>query len=538
MLQLLLLTLAAAFVASCVLVPLVRAIAIRVGLVDKPDAERKLHERPIALAGGVAVFAAMLLAFVGIYVLGATDQPVDWSSKLTSRWAGLFMAAGAMLLIGLFDDAWTLRGRQKLLLQSLIAMSLVGSGTMIEQVSLFGWVLPLGAFAIPISVLWLLVATNALNLLDGADGMATTVGCFVCGGFAILAFVQGGPLLSVAVSLALCGALAGFLVYNRPPATIFLGDAGSMMVGLMVGVLAMWCSVKGSTIIAAVPIAILVLPLFDSSAAIVRRWMTGRSMYTTDRGHLHHLLHQKFGPNGMLVVVGGLCTLSIVVAVAAIQFELEGLAPAGALIVLLALVGTRSFGHSECRMLIGRTIHLGQSFFVRAQRCESTVQQRRIQFQGSGGWDVVWEPLVEFAKKFELAKVKIDVNMAWLHEGYHATWQSVRLPEKAFQSVVRIPLYAHRNGEDAPVPIGRVEIIAANCGDSHEKLAEFLVHAGELQTQVEQLVEQLDRQQRAKRPAGRLLQPPKPLDPTVQPAARPAGTGRSRQTVAVGTTDN
>ena len=534
--QLLFLTLAAAFAASCVLVPIVRAIAIRVGLVDKPDAERKLHERPIALAGGVAVFAAMLLAFGGVYVLGGSNQPIDWSSKLTGRWAGLFLAAGAMLIVGLVDDAWTLRGRQKLLLQSLIAMSLVGSGTLIEQVSLFGWELPLGAFAIPISVLWLLVATNALNLLDGADGMATTVGCFVCGGFAILAYVQGGSMLGVAIALALCGSLAGFLVYNRPPASIFLGDAGSMMVGLMVGVLAMWCSVKGSTVIAAVPIAILVLPLFDSSAAIIRRWMTGRSMYTTDRGHLHHLLHEKFGPAGMLLVVAILCTLSIAVAVTAILLDFEGLAPIGGLAVLIALIGTRSFGHSECRMLLGRTVHLVQSFFVRAQRCESTVQQRRIQFQGSGGWDVVWEPLVEFAKKFELAKVKIDVNMAWLHEGYHATWQSVRLPEKAFQSVVRIPLYAHRDGELKPVPIGRVEIIAANQGHSHEQLAEFLVHASELQTQVEQLVDQLDQQQRTKWAAKRLAKASQPVETFVQPAAVSPDTTTSRQPAAVGAT--
>ncbi|MFG0287810.1 MAG: undecaprenyl/decaprenyl-phosphate alpha-N-acetylglucosaminyl 1-phosphate transferase, partial [Rhodopirellula sp. JB044] len=167
-----------AFLIAVLLVPVVRAFAIRIGLVDKPDAERKLHSRPIALAGGVAVFLSMVIAMT--LVIGF-QHSWDFSSVLdqvSKPWPVLIGSAIAILVLGLVDDKWTLRGRQKLLAQCVIAMVIVGSGTVLNVVGLMGIDVPLGIFAIPVSVLWLLLCINALNLLDGADGMATTVGIF------------------------------------------------------------------------------------------------------------------------------------------------------------------------------------------------------------------------------------------------------------------------------------------------------------------------------------------------------------------------
>ncbi|MCC9641431.1 undecaprenyl/decaprenyl-phosphate alpha-N-acetylglucosaminyl 1-phosphate transferase [Rhodopirellula sp. JC740] len=492
MTTLILITLATAFASMLLLVPLVRAGAIRVGLVDNPDAERKLHARPIALAGGLAVFIATGIAFVTGVAYESGWQEFEKLTQISSRWYVLLGASTAILVVGLIDDKWALRGRQKLLAQVVISMIVVGSGTVMNSVSLFGWDIPLGIFAIPVSVLWLLLSINALNLLDGADGMATTVGAFVCGGLALLSASSAHSPSTAIAATALCGALIGFLVFNRPPASIFLGDAGSMMIGLMVGVLAMWCSLKESAVLVAAPVAILVLPLFDSTAAIVRRWMTGRSMYATDRGHLHHLLSEKFGPNGMLMVVAGLCTFSSAIAILSVKFQQEWLVPIGAIGVLGFLVLTRTFGHSECRLLLGRVYHFAHSFAVRPQQCDSSKQLRTVKLQGEGCWEPVWEPLVEFAKAHDFAKVQIDANMAWLHEGYHATWQSVRLPEKAFQNVVRIPLYATRPGDDEAVPIGKVEVITNSTTDSLVYLGYFLEHVEELQAQVHHLVDKLN----------------------------------------------
>ena len=485
---------ATALIVAVILVPIIRRLAVRFNLVDQPDAERKLHSRPIALAGGVGVFISVLAA-IGLCLGYQNDWSIELNSELFStRWMVLLGSAFAILMVGLVDDVFTLRGRQKLLAQCLISMVIVGSGTVLKQIGIFGYDIPLGIFAIPVSVLWLLIAINALNLLDGADGMATTVGIFVSGSLAILSLMNRGPTLDSLASFALCGSLCGFLVYNRPPATIFLGDAGSMMVGLFIGVLSMWCSLKESTLIAAAPAAILVLPLFDSSAAIARRWLTGRSLYTTDRGHMHHVLHEKFGPVGMLLVVAFACALSSSVAIGSMYFGYQWFAPVGALAVLLWLIGTRTFGYSESRLLAGKVRHLTKSFLVRPAVCTSEKQERSLKMQGDGPWQEVWEPMIEFAQKHDLASVKVDANLPWLHESYHATWRSVRLPEKAFQNVVRVPLFAWRGSDDSRehVPIGRLEVVADSSPGSLERLGDFLEHAAELQTQVESVAERLE----------------------------------------------
>ncbi len=341
---------AISFLTALFLVPCVRVVAHQVGMVDNPDAERKLHHKSVALGGGIAVFAAIFVTFVatviydryfGSFLLG----------YLTTEWYGLFFAAGAMLLVGLIDDLWSMRGRQKLLLQILIISAVIGTGTLIEKIGLFGTDIYLGAFGYPITMLWLLVAVNALNLIDGADGMATTAGCIISLGLGILS-LNNGPSLSAVVAFALAGGLLAFLIFNRPPASIFLGDAGSMMIGLFVGVLAMWSNVKESTVLASAPVAILAIPLFDSSAAVVRRWLTGRSIYATDRGHLHHLLQEKFGSTGMLLVVAGLCTFTTLLSVLSTRYDLPLLAGLGVFGVVTALVCTRSFGHAECRLVV------------------------------------------------------------------------------------------------------------------------------------------------------------------------------------------
>lgn len=478
------------FAVSLLLVPLVRALARAVGMVDHPDGERKLHDEPIALAGGVAVYGAVAATFAALLIIDRASGSEPLLGYLSLQWYVLFAAAGAIMLVGLIDDAWSLRGRQKLLLQCLIVLVLIQSGTIVNQISILGLTLDLGLFAYPITMLWLLLAINALNLLDGADGMATTAGCVISAGLAVLG-LQTGSVLCAMVALALSGALLGFLVYNRPPASIFLGDAGSMMIGLFVGVLAVWSAVKESTMLASAPVAILALPLLDSTAAVVRRGLTGRSIYATDRGHLHHLLQAKYGPVGMLWIVAALCLTTTTTAVLAVTLDLPWLAAVGTGLIVAALVLTRSFGHSECRLLLGRGWHFLQSFLVHPHNCDTHRQHHQVRLQGDGKWDTVWEPLVEFAKTHELSKLKIDLSLAWLHEGYHATWQSMRLPEKALQLTVRIPLFARR-GDDR-LPIGRLEIVAPG-GDTgvYERMADLSVKLADLGPEIDAIVTELE----------------------------------------------
>ena len=470
--------------ASLVLVPIVRYLAIKVGVVDHPDQDRKLQTAPVALGGGVAVFLALTLAFAATILL---DR--QWDSILggvATKWRMLFAAAAAILGVGLIDDLWKLRGRQKLLLQILIVSGLVGSGTIVSSVSIVGFQLELGAFAFPATVLWLLISVNALNLIDGADGMATTAGAIICVGLGFTSLAMGAPLSAIA-GFALAGALAGFLVFNRPPASIYLGDAGSMMIGLFVGALAVWSSFKESTVLASAPIAILAIPLFDSTAAILRRWLTGRSIYMTDRAHLHHLLQQKYGDRTMLSVVAGLCIVTTTLSVLSIRLAQPWLAPLGVVIVLLVLVLTRSFGNAEAKLLFGKATHFAQSFAAGPTLSEPERLHRSVPLQGDANWDTVWEPLVEFAKSHQLAQVKIDLNLSWLHEGYHANWQSIKMPDKPSQLAMHVPLFTSCGTAEKPTQIGRLEIIVAASG------SEAYTVIYEISDKLDDLAEEIDR---------------------------------------------
>ncbi|TWU27227.1 WecA-like glycosyltransferase [Novipirellula galeiformis] len=481
---------------ALILVPLIRAIAIHAGLTDKPDSERKLHQTPVALGGGVAVFAALLIG-LGTTVL--IDRHFNHFSlgHFSSKWYVLFLAAAAVLLVGLIDDRWPLRGRLKLLFQCLIVASVVGSGTIIKQINVIGFHLELGNFAFPITMLWLLIAINALNLIDGADGMATTVGCIVCAGLGLLSS-RSGVNLTGTLCFVLSSALLGFLVFNRPPATIYLGDAGSMMIGFFVGVLSIWSNTKESTVLASAPVAILALPLFDSSAAILRRWLTGRSLYATDRAHLHHLLQAKYGSLGMLAVVASMCLITTTLSFVSTYYSLPWLAIAGALLVLSILILTRSFGHAESKLLAIRTLHFCRSFSASPTQCDTQKQHRIHALQGSGCWETVWEPLVELARSHELASIKINLNLAWLHESYHASWHSVRLPDKALQLTMCVPLFTRCTKDGRELVIGRLEIVApAKSPQIYTEISQFIEHLNELVPQIDHIIESLENPRKA-----------------------------------------
>lgn len=493
MIWLTLVSLSCSVLAATVLVPVVRYLARRVGMVDAPDEDRKLHREPIALCGGVAVLGSLLVGFASTVMFDRWYG--DFSLGYVSiQWYGLVLAAVAMLVVGLIDDAWVIRGRQKLLLQILIISALVGSGTLVDKVGLLGFEIHLGSLAFPVTVLWLLIAVNALNLIDGADGVATTAGCFISLGLAVLSWEYGTPLGCI-FAFCLAGSLIGFLFFNKPPATIFLGDAGSMVIGLLVGVLSVWSSVKGSTLLASAPIAILAVPLFDSAAAIARRWLTGRSIYATDRAHLHHLLEKKYGHFGMLFIVATLCTLTTVLAVASAHYSMPWLALLGMILAGTFLVVTRSFGHAECQLLMMKATHMTRSFFITPQQSSLEKNHRCVPLQGSGDWSLVWEPLVDFAQVHNLAKISIDLNLSWLHEGYHASWSDVRMPDRGNQVQLRWPLMIKVGRNQNSVNIGTLHVVAeVNSPGIHERIADLSMRLVDLEPQIQLVLSELERQ--------------------------------------------
>lgn len=482
MTQLILVSAICALALAAAIVPLVRFSFRQLGFVDKPDRERKLHTDAVSLGGGLAIFLAVGVAF-GVVLsldrfLGDSQLGV-----LRSKWYTLFGAAGTLMLVGLVDDIYTLRGRQKLLFQLLIVVAVVGSGTLVQKIEFFGSEINLGNFAYPLTVLWLLAAINALNLIDGADGMASTAGAIISGGLAVLCVLTGSPLGAI-VAAALSGALVGFLLYNRPPATIYLGDAGSMIVGLFIGVISIWSSVKGSTLLSVAPLVVLTVPLFDSLIAILRRVLTGRSIYATDRGHLHHRLLDRFDHATMLAVVAILCGATTLSAIVSVYLGQQIIALMGVGLVLGALVFTRSFGDAELRMLASRTSHLGESLLTRSKLCETDSRQRSVQLQGNRCWDDIWSSLVEFADDRGLAQLKLDIGIAWMHEGYHGAWRRSQMPEKTDQASLKLPIYVDQR------LVGRLDVICnAKSQSLNVTLQLLLDRASELSDQIKQLMD-------------------------------------------------
>ncbi len=309
-----------AFVASLCLTAVVRTAAERCGIVDRPDGKRKLHGGPVPLWGGLAVYGATVLGLAALHLGGATAK----FSELSTVW---MIAAGCVCFVGGVDDRFDLPPRLKLALQTVSVLPIILFGYYVDRIVAFGCPIELGWLGIPLTVLWLLGCINALNLLDGMDGLASLTGLSAAAMLGIIAASQGHAHVA-AMAFVLAGALAGFLAYNLPPASIFLGDSGSMVIGLTVGLLGIQGTLKTSATLAiTAPAVVMTLPMFDIVAAIVRRRLTGRRLDSPDRLHIHHrLLDRGWTPWQVLCLLGALCLTTGAAATAATIFRRDALA--------------------------------------------------------------------------------------------------------------------------------------------------------------------------------------------------------------------
>ncbi|MFH1919099.1 MAG: MraY family glycosyltransferase, partial [Planctomycetota bacterium] len=412
-----------AFLTSLSLTPAVIRMSRRFGLVDRPDVDRKLHSQAIPLGGGVSVLVAGVLSLTVLLSLRN-----GWSQILpadASFLAGLAWSAVAICGVGLLDDRAELKGRQKLAGQIVAVGILMLSGLLIRNVEILGWKVQLGLLAVPFTLFWMLGAINALNLLDGADGVAGSVGVILSLALACLAALTGHQT-DAAVALVMAGSLMGFLNYNLPPARIFLGDSGSMLIGLVVGAIAVRSSSEAPATVALVPAtAILAIPILDVTMAILRRKLTGRSLYIADRAHLHHRL-QRLGLNGLGTVawISALCACTAMGAVASVYYHHETLALVIVVIVIGLLVATRVFGYTECLLVCRRLRTFVWSLIPLDDNTAKQSRQLCTHLQGDRQWDKAWRTLVDFAERSELSMVQLNITVLALHEDYHALWET------------------------------------------------------------------------------------------------------------------
>ena len=268
---------------ALVLTPLVRLVALRLGLVAEPRPDR-WHVRPTATFGGVAIFIAVVCGLLaGLAV--APGGVGAWVDRLGPRTIGILGAAVLMFVAGVLDDRYELRASSKLILQGIAGAVLITSGVVYP-------VTELPAVNMIVTMLWFLGLTNALNLLDNMDGAAVGVSA-IAALFLALTFFRQGELMLATVCLALAGGALGFLPYNFHAASIFMGDSGSLFIGaLLAGLGAAFPSSAASSIIPVlfVPLLIVIIPILDTSLIAVTRAVAGRSIVRGGRDHAAHRL--------------------------------------------------------------------------------------------------------------------------------------------------------------------------------------------------------------------------------------------------------
>lgn len=419
------------------LLPLFAMAARRVGLVDKPDNTRKLHKSAIPLVGGLTVFFSGIAAIVVALLFGG----VTLGSEDVRELLGLLAASTVLVIVGVLDDRFNLRGRQKLFGQIVAVTLLIVTG---YQFTEFVMIVPVrfGIFSVLVIYAWCLVAINAMNLLDGADGFASTIGIVSSLAMGFLAFYQG-KYVDATICLALAGGLLGFLRYNFPPAKAYLGDTGSMLIGLVLAAVAIRSSFKQAALYSvAAPIAMLAIPFIDTSAAIIRRRFTGRSIYHEDRGHMHHVMAKRgLGPVASLVWVGLLCATTAVGGVLAIVYHQSEYAITSIALVLFVMVTGRIFGRAESELLYRKFSSIAKSLVSIPNRQQPRVLETAVQIQGQRAWEESWLRLAEFAGEHDLNQITLDVNAPWMHEAYHADWKKAGVrtsPSQQWQ--VELPL--------------------------------------------------------------------------------------------------
>lgn len=280
-------TIIAAFAVAAVLsyffTPPVKNFAHKVGAIDVPKDARRMHKKPIPRLGGLAIYGGFLCS---ILIFGQLDETM----------LCVLLGAAIIVALGIFDDVLALGAKLKFVVQIVAAAIPVCIGNL--QIGLFTNLNPLsdtpfvhlGILAVPVTIIWIVGITNAVNLIDGLDGLAVGVSSIAAITMLAVALLTGNMPIAITMA-ALAGACIGFMPYNLNPAKIFMGDTGSTFLGYMLATVSIMGLFKFYAVISfAVPFLILGLPIFDTANAIIRRVAAGRSPMSPDRGHVHHKL--------------------------------------------------------------------------------------------------------------------------------------------------------------------------------------------------------------------------------------------------------
>lgn len=326
--------------------PWVMKLAKKVGAIDDPKDNRRVHKSPVPRLGGLAIFIGFIVAVL-----------VNLEFLVNRNLIGIMLGAAVVVAAGVYDDIKPLSAKKKLLIQIIAAGIVAYSGVYVKGFTnpLFFLMpdakvyIPFGFLAIPVTIFWIVGVTNAVNLIDGMDGLAAGISVISSVTLMIVAIITadgGSRYLVIALAASLAGGAIGFLPYNFNPAKIFMGDTGSMFLGFMLAVISMMGAMKGAASFSiAVPLLAVGVPIFDTLLAMIRRYINGKPVMGADKGHLHHRLLEKGLSHKQTVMF--IYLVSILLGIAAIATVLLRIT-LGFLVIgvvfLIAAFGTKHLG--------------------------------------------------------------------------------------------------------------------------------------------------------------------------------------------------
>lgn len=417
----------AAMALALIITPVVRSQATRLRIIDEPS-PRKVHIKPIPRAGGIAVFISFNVCFLGFVIWLGLDDKV-----LLQELNPYLISAGLLLIfgMGLWDDIKNISPFVKLCIQIVAAALAWFGGVQIVHLTLPGEtsnVLYLGSLSLPMTVLWFVLLMNAINVIDGLDGLACGSTFLTSAALFFVSLYSDKAMVALGFA-CLAGTCFGFLRYNFNPATIFLGDCGSYFIGSVIAILTVIGSMKGpATVAFVVPIISLGLPLMDAIFATVRRFMLGTKIFQPDRDHLHHRLLKLGLSHRTAVIILYIATLILgLIALLAIHTNSLQLAIVFASVGVLALVGIRKLGYLQYLAMdkvLGWLADLGDELGLRRGRRTFLGFQEAI--RSSGNLLEMWEAVLEAASYMHLDIIGLKIYHAGDRE---STWEAQFLGE-------------------------------------------------------------------------------------------------------------
>jgi len=331
-----LVALGVSFLVSFASTPVVKQLAVRIGAMDVPKDDRRMHNVPIARIGGLAIFFGFIVS-------------VLLFAKIDIEFRGILFGAVIIVVLALIDDLINLPAWLKFIVQIAAALVAVAHGVVIEVISnpnIFSdnpW-LKLGVLSVPVTVIWIVAITNSVNFIDGLDGLAVGVSSISSISMLIIAILVSEPEIAI-IMAALAGACIGFMPYNLNPAKIFMGDTGATFIGYILATISIQGLFKFYAIMSfAVPFLILALPIFDISFAFFRRLLAGKNPMKPDRGHVHHrLIDMGFNQKQAVAIM---YTLSGILGLTAVVLTASGELRAMLFIIgviIVAVISARVF---------------------------------------------------------------------------------------------------------------------------------------------------------------------------------------------------